>query len=193
MSTFTQVKQIIDRLDPYHLLASHAPHDEYDAESRKISERISVRDSAERIAEVIADVMQTAFGEPNAPARYQETAAAIRRALSYEYYGQISDQFEYGNISDGECIRLANAIILQTRTETDPDVLEQILNAVHVLVTHRSCADQLQLQPLTENWQRFDAASAEYLPDILAAADRPLYDALIRQILAHFPQIDPPA
>lgn len=193
MSIFSQVKLQIDRLDPYDLLASHAHHDEYDAESKKISSRISVQDSAAQIAEVIADVMQTSFGGSDSPARYLETAAAIRRALGYEYYGQISDQFEYGDISDSACVRLANEIILQTRTETDPDVLENIINALHTLVTFRRCADQLDLQPVTENWQRFDASSAEYLPDILAAANRAKYEDLIRQILARFPQIVPPA
>ena len=84
MSTFDQVKHEIDRLDPYHLLEMHAPQDEYDAESRKISDQITYADSAEQIAAVIADVMQTAFGKPDSPARFPDTAVRIRRALCCE-------------------------------------------------------------------------------------------------------------
>lgn len=192
MSTFDQVKRQIDLLDPYNLLASHAPQDEYDAESRKISEQISHFDSPAQIAAVIAAVMQDAFGKPESPARFSETALAVRRALAYEYYGHIADLFEYGNESKEACVQTANEIIRQTLTETDPDVLENIFHAVDTLVTYRGCADQLELLPVTENWQRFDAASLEYLPAILAATGDPQYKALIRQIHERDPQIGMP-
>ena len=63
MSKFSQVKRQIDRLDPENLLASHAPQDEYDAESRKISEQISHLDSPAQIAAVIAAVLLFAVCE----------------------------------------------------------------------------------------------------------------------------------
>ena len=191
MSKFDQVKRQIDRLDPHDLLASHAPQDEYDAESQKISARISFADSAEQIADVIAEVMQAAFGAPESPARYQETARNIRRALAYEHYGQIADLFEYGSESDSACIEKANTLILQTRAETDPEILEMMFHALYQLVTNRSCAvsAQLDLLPLTEDWQRFDAMSLEYLPEILAASGDPQYEPVIRQICAQYPQI----
>ena len=192
MSKFDQVKRQIDLLDPQNLLASHAPQDEYDAESQKISARISFSDSAEQIANVIAEVMQAAFGAPQSPARYQATARNIRRALAYEHYGQIADLFEYGSGSDSACIEKANALILQTRAETDPEILEMMFHALYQLVTNRSCAAQLDLLPLTEDWQRFDAMSLEYLPEILAAAGDPQYEPVIRQICAQYPQIGMP-
>ena len=105
----------------------------------------------------------------------------------------MSDQFEYGNLSDAECIPLADEIIRQTRTETDSVILEMIWNAVHVLITNRNVADQLDLLPLKENWHRFDAQSAEYLPDIFAAAGIPQYREIIRQICSEYPQIDLPS
>ena len=192
MSKFDQVKRQIDRLDPHDLLASHAPQDEYDAESQKISARISFADSAKQIADVIAEVMQAAFGAPESPARYQETALKIRRALAYEHYGQIADLFEYGTESDAACIETANTIIRQTCTEPDPEILEMMFHALYQLVTNRSCAAQLDLLPLTEDWQRFDAMSLEYLPENLAASGNPEYTAITREICAMYPQIDDP-
>ena len=192
MSTFDQVKRQIDLLDPYNLLASHAPQDEYDAESQKISARISFADSAEQIADVIAEVMQAAFGAPDSPARYQETARNIRRALAYEHYGQIADLFEYGTESDAACIETANTIIRQTCTEPDPEILEMIFDALYKLAVNRNCTAQLDLRPVTENWQRFDAMSLAYLPEILAASGNPEYTELIREICAMYPQIDDP-
>ena len=190
MSKFSQVKRQIDRLDPENLLASHAPQDEYDAESRKISEQISHFDSPRQIAAVIAAVMQNAFGKPESPARFSETALAVRRALAYEYYGQIADLFEYGNARTEVCVQTANEIIRQTLNETDPDVLENIFHALDTLIAYRNCADQLELLPLTENWQRFDSASLEYLPAILAETGDLRYLDLIRQIGGRFPQIE---
>ena len=190
MSKFRQVKRQIDLLDPENLLASHAPQDEYDAESRKISEQISHIDSPAQIAAVIAAVMQNAFGKPESPARFSETALAVRRALAYEYYGQIADLFEYGNARTEVCVQTANEIIRQTLNETDPDVLENIFHAVDTLIAYRNCADQLELLPLTENWQRFDSASLEYLPAILAETGDLRYLDLIRQIGGRFPQIE---
>ena len=192
MSKFDQIKRQIDRLDPHDLLASRAPQDEYDAESQKISARISFADSAEQIADVIAEVMQAAFGVPESPARYQETALNIRRALAYEHYGQIADLFEYENDPDSACIEKANALILQTRAETDPVILEMIFNALNTLAVNRNCTAQLDLRPVTENWQRFDAMSLAYLPEILAASGNPEYTAITREICAMYPQIDDP-
>ena len=77
--------------------------------------------------------MQNAFGKPESPARFSETALAVRRALAYEYYGHIADLFEYGNESKEACVQTANEIIRQTLTETDPDVLENIFHAVDTL------------------------------------------------------------
>ena len=191
-NTFDQVKRAIDRLDPCHLLGMHAPQDEYDPESRKISERITDKDSAEQIAAVIADVMHTAFGKNDSPARFLETAVCIRRALRYAYYGSMSDLFEYGSLSDGECIPTANEILADICTETDPAVLEDMLHALHTFVTFRHGAERLDLSPLTGNPLRFGAASAEYLPDILHAAGHPQENEILRQIHAQHPQTDLP-
>ena len=114
----------------------------------------------------------------------------MTRQEAYTYYGGLGDQFEYGNLTDAECIRLAGGIIRDTLTETDSDILECIFHALFLLVTHRKAAAELDLRPLTENWQRFDSASLEYLPAILAETGDLRYLDLIRQIGGRFPQIE---
>lgn len=187
MSTFSQVKRCIDRLDPHQLLASHAPSDEYDAESRKISEQITYDDAPETIAQVIADVFAAAFSEPESPARFYETAVCIRRALCYEYYGALSDQFEYGTLSDAECIPAANVLIRQSITEADGEVQEMMLHAVWMLVSHRNTAAMLDLRPLIAHRAALSASAAVYLPDILEASGDPQYRPLTAQLRAQLP------
>lgn len=85
MNIFLIVKDSIDWLDPFDLLAMNAPADEYDNESLQISRRISVSDSPSEIAAIIADVMQTSFGEQVSPERFLDTAIQICEALVSEY------------------------------------------------------------------------------------------------------------
>jgi len=58
---FETVKKYIDEKDPMRLLAMGAPDDEYDIESRKIAERITMQMSFEEIANIIANVINKSF------------------------------------------------------------------------------------------------------------------------------------
>lgn len=57
------VKKHIDRYDFYDLLAFGAPEDEYDNESRQISEHISCDSTTEEIAEAIYAIMHRTLGD----------------------------------------------------------------------------------------------------------------------------------
>ena len=59
---FHVVKKYIDQMDYYGLLASGAPSNEFDIESKEISARISDDHSVQDIAEIIASVF---FNEIN--------------------------------------------------------------------------------------------------------------------------------
>ncbi len=75
------VKGAIDSIDPCGLLASHAPPDEYDNESAEIAETISDGDSAEKIAEICAEVFSRAFDENISTDRFCEVVEEIWRYL----------------------------------------------------------------------------------------------------------------
>lgn len=78
---FVIVKKYIDEYDYYSLLEDGAPEDEFDLEARKISDLIDSDSSIERIAEVVAMVMRSAFGNEEQTENYLETAGKIKAEL----------------------------------------------------------------------------------------------------------------
>ena len=84
MSKYQLVKKAIDKLDVYGLLEGGAPDDEFDSESKEISDRISESDSIIQIAEVITDVFNKAFDLHDKPSVYYSTAEEIRHLLTGE-------------------------------------------------------------------------------------------------------------
>lgn len=78
---FSVVKAELAYIDPYRLLASGAPEDEFDGEARAISRRITSTSSVEGIAEVIAAVLNEAFGLSDHASIYLPAAERIHAAL----------------------------------------------------------------------------------------------------------------
>ena len=89
MSKYQLVKKAIDKLDVYGLLEGGAPDDEFDSESKEISDRISENDSIIQIAEVITDVFNKAFDLHDKPSVYYSTAEEIRHLLTGESLDEI--------------------------------------------------------------------------------------------------------
>lgn len=58
---FLVVKKFIDQMDYYDLLASGAPSDEFDIESKEISEKLRCDHTAQEIADIIASVFNACF------------------------------------------------------------------------------------------------------------------------------------
>ena len=90
MSKYQLVKKAIDELDVYGLLEGGAPDDEFDSESKEISDRISESDSIIQIAEVITDVFNKAFDLHHKPSVYYSTAEEIRHLLTGESLDDIN-------------------------------------------------------------------------------------------------------
>ena len=92
-SVFLVVKSVIDELDVYGLLEGGAPSDEFDIESKEISHRISKSHSSEKIASVIAKVLNKYFDLHSQPSEYIKAATKIKELLQ---------QKEVRDSSDGE-------------------------------------------------------------------------------------------
>ena len=60
---FDIVKEVIDEYDPYGLLSAHAPNDEYDLESRKISKKLNKNNTTDEIATIISEVFTDMFNK----------------------------------------------------------------------------------------------------------------------------------
>lgn len=79
---FNIVKQCIDRLDYYGLLASGAPEDEFDRESMEISAQLSENSTTHEIAAMIASVFERSFGNSERASSFLALASEIKRELS---------------------------------------------------------------------------------------------------------------
>lgn len=80
--TFLIVKKYIDKMDYFSLLDSGAPNDEFDYESKIISSRINFKDSAEEIANIIANVFNSRFNENDDPSVFLSVANQIKNELN---------------------------------------------------------------------------------------------------------------
>ena len=75
---FHVVKKFIDQMDYYDLLASGAPFDEFDIESKEISARIRCDHSLQEIAEIIASVFNKYFDEHDDATAFLTVAEQIK-------------------------------------------------------------------------------------------------------------------
>ena len=78
---FLVVKRFIDQMVYYALLAGGAPSDEFDIESKKISEVIRCDHSAQEIASIVASVFNKQFGEHNDASVFLSVAERIKSEL----------------------------------------------------------------------------------------------------------------
>ena len=78
---FRVIKKYIDQMDYYDLLASGAPSDEFDIESKEISARIRDDHSVQDIAEIIALVFNKYFDEHDDATVFLAVAEQIEKEL----------------------------------------------------------------------------------------------------------------
>ena len=79
---FFVVKKFIDQMDYYALLAGGSPSDEFDLESRMISEMLQYDHSAQEIANIIASVFNKQFGEHDDASVFLSVAERIKSELA---------------------------------------------------------------------------------------------------------------
>ena len=78
---FHIVKNHIDKMDYFDLLASGAPSDEFDIESKEISIRVRCEHSVQEIAEIIASVFNEYFDEYDDATKFLSVAEQIKNEL----------------------------------------------------------------------------------------------------------------
>ena len=79
---FLIIKKFIDQMDYYALLAGGAPSDEFDSESKEISNRVRFDHSAQEIAYIIASVFNRSFNEHDDITDFLPVAERIKSELS---------------------------------------------------------------------------------------------------------------
>jgi hypothetical protein len=78
---FLIIKKYIDQMDYDDLLASGAPSDEFDIESKEISARVQYDHSVQEIAEIIASVFNEHFDEHDDTMVFMPVAEQIKNKL----------------------------------------------------------------------------------------------------------------
>ncbi len=78
---FHIIKKYIDQMDYYDLLASGAPADEFDVESKEINARVRCGHSVREIAEIIASVFYKYFDERVASTSFLSVAEQIKNEI----------------------------------------------------------------------------------------------------------------
>ena len=78
---FLVIKKYIDQMDYYALLASGAPSDEFDIETKEICARVQYDHSAQDIAEIIASVFNAYFNEHDDATIFLAVAEQIEKEL----------------------------------------------------------------------------------------------------------------
>lgn len=131
MSKYQLVKKAIDELDVYGLLEGGAPDDEFDSESKEISDRISENDSIIQIAEVITDVFNKAFDLHDKPSVYYSTAEEIRHLLTGE---SLDDINSIGTRENGSWIAIGYDIRYRYGYETMLLLLDEFISRYDVIV-----------------------------------------------------------
>ena len=81
MDKFRVIKKYIDEFDYYSLLKHGASDDEFDSYSRELAELIQESDTVEEIADLIADKLDSVFGNEGCPEKFLETARKIKYAM----------------------------------------------------------------------------------------------------------------
>ena len=77
MEKYLIVKKHIDAMDYYSLLSVGAPNDEFDTESHAISDKITYPQSAQDIAQIIAEVFNRSFSRGDATSKFVDCAKKI--------------------------------------------------------------------------------------------------------------------
>ena len=105
-------------------------------------------------------------------------------------YDNIGDILEYGNISDNEAIAICNNIIDESISESEPQILEAMYHAIFTGVVNRKIADQLHIDIIINNLNKFNEDVLDYIITILAFSGNRKYEGIIRQIGQRYGNLD---
>ena len=105
-------------------------------------------------------------------------------------YDDLADEFEYGNMSDGEVVKICNSIINDSIEEEDSEILEAMYHAIFTAAMNRNISDKLLLDTIVEKVDIFNADVADYIISILVFTGKEDYVDVIKLIGARYPDLD---
>lgn len=105
-------------------------------------------------------------------------------------YDDMSDIFEYGNISDEETVKLCNQILIESKEEKSDAVLESMFHAVFTAVDSRNIVNQLDIDIILDMINNFNEEILDYIISILAFTGKRKYISVIKCIGEKYENLD---
>lgn len=105
-------------------------------------------------------------------------------------YDDMSDVFEYGNISDEEVVKTCNQILLESKDEKSDVVLEAMYHAVFTAMNCRDIGNQLEIDSILDVINNFNQEVSDYIISILAFTGNRKYISIIKSIGEKYEDLD---
>ena len=97
-------------------------------------------------------------------------------------YDDMSDVFEYGNISDDEIVKLCNQILLESKDEKNDIILETMYHAVFTAANYRNIADKIEIDSILDYIDYFNEEISDYIISIMAFTVKQKHINIIKSI-----------
>ena len=88
-------------------------------------------------------------------------------------YDDMSDVFEYGNISDDEIVKLCNQILLESKDEKNDIILETMYHAVFTAANYRNIADKIEIDSILDYIDYFNEEISDYISFLFSPSESP--------------------
>lgn len=105
-------------------------------------------------------------------------------------YDDMSDIFEYGNISNEEVIKLCNQILIDSKSEKNDVVLESMYHAIFTAANCRDIGNQLEIDIILDVINNFNQEISDYILSILAFSGKYEYINIIKCIGEKYQDLD---
>ena len=105
-------------------------------------------------------------------------------------YDDMSDVFEYGNISDEEVVKLCNQILIESKDEKSDVVLEAMYHAVFTAVNCRDIGNKLEIDSILDVINNFNQEISDYIISILSFTGNRKYISVIKCIGEKYEDLD---
>lgn len=105
-------------------------------------------------------------------------------------YDNMSDIFEYGNISNEEIVKLCNQILIDSKSEKNDAVLESMYHAIFTAVNCRDIGNQLEIDIILDVINNFNQEISDYIISIMAFSGKNEYISIIKCIGEKYQDLD---
>ena len=110
--------------------------------------------------------------------------------INVKKYDDLSDLFEYGNISDNEVVKLCNQILLESKEEKNDVILEAMYHAVFTATSCRNIAKQIKVDSILDIIDYFNEEISDYIISILAFTGNQKYINIIKSVGEKYDDLD---